>query len=74
MAEVLTIPKKLSQKGELVIIPRAEYEEVINLKKRLLWEEKDTDEAIRVFEKERKSGQLKKTASFSEMLGGRKIK
>lgn len=39
------------QRGELVIMPRAEYEEVLKLRKRLIWEEKDTDEAINIFEK-----------------------
>lgn len=72
MSNVLTIPKKLMQKGELVVIPRAEYEEVLKLRKRLIWEEKDADEAIRVFEKERKTGKLKKTSSFSEILGTRR--
>jgi len=72
MAEILTIPKKLAQKGDLILVPRADYEEMIKIKKRLLWEEKDTDEAIRVFEKERKTGKLRKAYSFSEILGGRK--
>lgn len=72
MADVLTIPKKLMQKGELIIMPRAEYEEVLKTRKRLLWEENDTDEAIRVFEKERKANKLKKALSFSEIFGVRK--
>jgi len=65
---IITIPKKLSQKGDLVVVPRAEYEEALRIRQRLLLEEKDTDEAIRVFEKESKSGKLKKTSSFSEIL------
>lgn len=65
---IVTIPKKLVEKGELVIVPRAEYEEVLKIRKRLLWEEKDTDEAIRIFEKERRTGRLKKASSFSEIL------
>ena len=69
MADILTIPKKLIRKGELVIVPRAEYEEAIKTKNRLLWEEKDADEAIRIFEKERKSNTLKKASAFSEILG-----
>lgn len=66
--DIVTIPKKLVEKGELIIIPRAEYEEALKIRKRLLWEEKDTDEAVRVFEKERKAGKLKKASSFSEIL------
>ena len=74
MYSILTIPKKLSQKGELVIVPRVEYEEVLKVKKRLLREEADTDEAIRIFGKERKEGILKRASSFSEILGLRKRK
>lgn len=57
------------QKGELVIMPRFEYEEVAKIIKRLLWEEKDTDEAILIFEKEHKANRLKMATSFSEILG-----
>ncbi len=74
MVDILTIPKKLIQKGELVIMARAEYEEVLKLRKRLIGEEKDTDEAIRVFERERRAGKLKKATHFSEILGARKAR
>lgn len=33
MANVITIPKRLSNKGDLVVMPRFEYEEYLNLKK-----------------------------------------
>lgn len=33
MDKVITIPKDLSKKGELVIIPRSDYEEFLRLKK-----------------------------------------
>ncbi len=33
MQQVITIPKQLFKKGELVIVPRFEYEEYLNLKK-----------------------------------------
>ena len=69
MADMLTIPKKLTQRGDLIIIPREEYEEALDVKKRLLWEEQDTDEAIDLFEKERRMGKLKKTVNFSTILG-----
>ena len=72
MADILTIPQKLIQKGELIIVPRTEYEAVLKIKKRLLWEEKDTDEAIRTFEKERKAHTLRKASAFSEILGRKK--
>lgn len=31
--ETLTIPKKLTQKGDLVVIPRKEYEELLRVQK-----------------------------------------
>ncbi|TSC58835.1 MAG: hypothetical protein Greene041679_37 [Parcubacteria group bacterium Greene0416_79] len=68
MSHVLTIPQKLLRRGELVIVPRADYEEALQLKKRLLGEEKDTDEAIHIFEKEHAAGTLYKTTSFSSIL------
>ena len=74
MADILTIPQKLIQKGELIIVPRVEYEAALKIKRRLLWEEKDTDEAIRVFEKERKAHALRKASAFSEILGRKKTK
>lgn len=69
MADILTIPKRLIQQGELVIVPRAEYEASLQIQKRLLWEERDTDEAIAIFEKERKARLLKKTSGFAKILG-----
>ena len=33
MSRVLTIPKGLTKQGELVVIPRVEYEEFLSLKK-----------------------------------------
>lgn len=68
MEKVIIIPKEISKKGDLVLLPRKEYEKLLELRKQREWEEKDTDEAIRVFEKERKSGKLKKASSFSAIL------
>lgn len=33
MQELIAIPKELTKKGDLVIIPRAEYEEYLNLRR-----------------------------------------
>ena len=74
MSQILTIPKKLAEKGELVIVPRADYEEALRVKNRLLWEEKDTDEAIHIFEKEFGAKKLRKASSFATILGARKAK
>ena len=66
--DTITIPKKMSRKGDLVIVPRIEYEQMLKVSRRLLREEKDTDEAIKIFEKEKKAGKLKKAPNFSEIL------
>ena len=68
MAGVLTIPKHLTKRGELVIVPKDQFQKMAALARRLSREEKDTDEAIRVFEKERRAGKLKNAAKFSEIL------
>ena len=64
----VTIPKKLTQKGDLVIIPRKEYERFLKFQQKLEWEEKDVDEAINVFKKERRSKKLKLARSFAAIL------
>lgn len=35
MPAIISIPKKLLKKGELVILPRKDYEEFLHMKKRL---------------------------------------
>ena len=67
MDKVITIPKEIAKKGELVLIPRKEYEEFLRLRKQREREEKDTDEAIRVFKKERKEKKLFKMKSLAEL-------
>ena len=65
MGKIITIPKEIVKKGELVIIPKSEYEEFLRLRKQREWEEKDTDEAIRVFKEEKKK--LLKIKSLAEL-------
>jgi len=67
MEKIITIPKEMSKKGDLVIIPRKEYDEFLRLRKQREWEEKDTDEAIRVFQRERKKKKLIKIKSLAEL-------
>lgn len=45
----ITIPKELAKKGDLVVIPRLEYEEFLRLKKQksFLTLDKDLQEALR---------------------------
>ena len=61
----VTIPKKLTKGEELLVVPRKTFEEFLRWQKRREWEEKDTDEAIRVFEKELRGGKLKKLKSLA---------
>jgi len=60
----ITIPKEAGKAEDLVAVPRADYERL----KKLLWEVTDTDEAISVFKKERKSGKLKSATNFAAIL------
>ena len=69
----LTIPKEMTRKGDLVIIPRQEYEEFLELKKRIpqnqawFWtkewqeKEKEADEAL-------KKGKYKKFKNVKDLL------
>ncbi len=64
----ITIPKKVKTKEDLILIPKKEYERLVKLSQRLFWEEQDTNEAIKIFEREKKSGKLKSASSFSAIL------
>lgn len=72
--DTITIPRRISRKGDLVVIPRVEFDEWLKIKKRLLLEEKETDEAIRIFNRELKSGKLKRAVRFSDILGMRSLR
>jgi len=67
MTNVITIPKEYIRKKELVLIPRDEYEEFLKLRKQRECEEKDTDEAIRIFKNEKKKKKLIKIESLAEL-------
>jgi len=64
----ITIPKKIAQSGDLILIPKKEYDRLLKLGQRLLWEERDTDEAIEIFGREKKAGKLKSANNFSSIL------
>ncbi|MDO8482898.1 MAG: hypothetical protein Q7S86_03715 [bacterium] len=67
---MLTIPKNFISNDDLVIIPRKQYESFLNIGKqweKRLFEEKDTDEAIAVYKKEKKQGKLKVVKSLSSL-------
>ncbi|OGG40645.1 hypothetical protein A3A21_03050 [Candidatus Jorgensenbacteria bacterium RIFCSPLOWO2_01_FULL_45_25b] len=65
----ITLLEHTSKGGPLVAIPQKEYEELLRLKERFLWEEEDTDEAVRVFRAEKKQGILKTARSFKSIVG-----
>lgn len=67
MKKVVTIPKEITKEGELVLIPRKVYEEFLRLRRQREWEEKDTDEAIRVFKEEKKKKKLMKIESLTDL-------
>ena len=67
---MLTIPKNFISNDDLVIIPRKQYESFLNVGKqwnKILFEEKNTDEAIAVYKKEKKQGKLKVVKSLSSL-------
>ena len=67
---ILTIPRWMTGKSELVVLPKGQYDEFLRLQKqeeRRLWEEKDTDEAIKVYLKEKKAGKLKILQSLADL-------
>ena len=67
MEKVITIPKEIAKKGELVLIPRSEYEKLLKLRKQGVWEEEDTDEAIKVLKIERGKKKLVKIKSLADL-------
>ncbi len=67
MEKVITIPKEIIRQGDLVLIPRREYEEFLKLRKHREWEEKDTNEAIRIFREEKKKKKLIKIKSLADI-------
>ena len=67
----ITIPRNLiPSNDDLVIIPRKQYETFLGFSKQLQkksLEEKDTDEAIKVYKTEQKQGKLKILKSLSNL-------
>lgn len=66
----ITIPEKLAKEKELIVIPRKKYEEFINLEKMLknrVAEEKDIDETIAVYKREKAQNKLKTLKSLADL-------
>jgi len=67
---IITIPGKLVKEKELIVIPRKKYEEFINLEKLLKnrrIEERDADEAIAIYKKEKNQNKLKVLKSLADL-------
>ncbi|MEI8174697.1 MAG: hypothetical protein WCG28_01980 [bacterium] len=67
---MLTIPKNFILNDDLVIIPRKQYENFLDIGRqweKRLFEEVDTDEAITIYKKEKKQGKLKILKSLSSL-------
>jgi len=66
----LTIPKKLTKGEDLMIVPKKNYQEFLRWQKfvrKRMAEEKDTDEAIRVYKKEKRAGKLRLIKSLADL-------
>jgi hypothetical protein len=66
----ITIPQTLAKKGDLVVIPREEYEKFLTMKKRvknIFIEEKDIDSSIKTYKSEKRSGKLKTIKSLADL-------
>lgn len=66
----ITISEKLVKEKELIVIPRRKYEEFVNLEKLLknrLAEEKDTDEAIAIYKREKAQNKLRVLKSLADL-------
>ncbi|MBI4692346.1 MAG: hypothetical protein HY773_02850 [Candidatus Terrybacteria bacterium] len=68
--QTFIIPKSVASKDDLVVIPKVIYNEFLQWKKfteKRLAEEKDIDEAIRIYKQEKKTGKLKLLKSLTDL-------
>jgi hypothetical protein len=70
--ETVTIPRKLSRKGNLVVIPQKEYEELLRVHKKhnKFYEEldKDLDKAVESYKKGKAIGPFSSVADLKKSL------
>lgn len=69
--QAFIIPRSIASKDDLVVIPKEIYNEFLRWKKfaeKRLAEEKDADNAIKIYKQEKKAGKLKTASFFSEIL------
>ena len=66
----ITIPKSFTSNDDLIIIPRRQYENFLDIGKKWnerLFEIQDTDDAINIYKKEKKQGKLKVLKSLASL-------
>lgn len=68
MKTIIKIPKEMIKQGDLILISKSEYEEFLTFFKDRKEEEKKTDNAIKVFLKEKKQKKLIKINSLKELV------
>lgn len=71
MTPVITIPKELTKKGELILIPRQEYEELLRIKKiiPLVKPSPSEKKAIKEARKELREGKYLTLKQFQHEVG-----
>jgi len=70
----LTIPKKLTKRGDLVVVPRKEYEDLLHFKKFYAQLDKDLDKSIKEYRAGKYYGPFKTIEEGKELLALRKRK
>ncbi len=73
----ITIPRSLARRGELVLIARKEYEQLLRIQKhKVFYEEldRDLDKAIQDYKKGRSYGPFKTMQESRRFLESRKLK
>lgn len=63
----IKIPVEIKKNENIVLISQKKYENFLKLLEQRKWEEEDTDEAIKIFKKEKKAGKLFKINSFFDI-------
>ena len=69
-SQTFIIPRNVTCKNDLIVIPKGIYNEFLRWKKiteKRLMEEKDADEAIKVYKLEKKAGKLKILKSLADL-------
>ena len=67
MVKIINIPREMTRTGGLVLIPRSEYEEFLRLRSQIKWEERDTNEALKIFKEEEKEKKLIGIKSLADL-------